>query len=443
MQGKMLLSNFFYNKKGNIQRNTYVWNMLAGIASAAESVIFSLIVTRLVGLADAGIITIGFAIGNLMVTIGKFGVRTFQVTDITQKYEFSSYYYARLVTIVLMIAVSSIYIIYCYVNKGYTIYKVLVVGLMCFKFCIEAYEDVFAGECQRLGRLDASSRIFVVRSIGFVGAFTLVLILSKHVVTALLIGLLYEIIMEIEAIKITILEMKIYIQFPKIEHIKEIILNCLPLFLSAFFFFYITNAPKYAIDTVMDDEVQACYSFIAFPVFAIELLNNFIYQPSLVDLANDWISRKYYQVKKRIYRQLCIVFGLTVCALAVGYYWGIPVLSFVFSTNLEVYKKEMLVLLLGGGLLAVIGYLSTILITMRKSIVMIYGYTVVFVISLFAYAVVIEQYGVWGGVVLYCLLCFSFALYEYIIIAIQFRKCIAEMVEHDYKVGKKEEEMQE
>lgn len=419
-----LLRSIIFNTKADIQKSAYIWNMIAGLASALESLLFSIIVTRTTGLSDAGIVTIGFAIGNLMATIGKYGVRTFQVTDVNRKYSFSSYLYARIATIVLMIIVNVVYIIYCFDKKDYTVYKSIAVGMLCTKFVIEALEDVFAGECQKSGRLDASSKIFVFRSINFILIFAISIQLTRNLIFSLSGTLAIVILIEVMMIKLVTSTLKLTLKLEKPEYIWDIIVKCFPLCLSAFSFFYITNASKYAIDTVMSDEVQACYSFIAYPVFAIELLNNFIYQPSLVSLANDWNTKNYDKVRFRIYKQLVIILGLTILALAAGYFFGIPVLSVVFSTNLSTYKHEMLILLFGGGLLAVIGYLSTILITMRGSLVMICGYAVAFVISLFSYTIVITRYGVLGGVILYCLLCFLLALYEYISIAIIFRKKI-------------------
>ena len=101
--------NRIFNADMDIQRAAFIWNMFAGLTSALESVLFSMIVTRWIGLSGAGMVTIGFAAGNLMATIGKYGVRTFQVTDSKEEYAFASYLCARIVTIGLMAAVRSIF----------------------------------------------------------------------------------------------------------------------------------------------------------------------------------------------------------------------------------------------------------------------------------------------------------------------------------------------
>lgn len=419
-----LLKKFMFRTKMDVQKSAYIWNMAAGLFSALESFLFSIIVTRTVGLSDAGIVTIGFAVGNLMATIGKYGVRTFQVTDIKRKYSFSDYFSARLITILMMAVINGSYMVWCFHAKGYSAYKSAIILMLCARFMLEAFEDVFAGECQKNGRLDVSSRIFVIRSAGFTAVFAVALFFSKALMVAMVCGLIFIVFVEIIMLKLLMDAMGMLPRWTGVRCIKGILIKCFSLCLSAFFFFYMTNAPKYAIDTVMNDEVQACYSFIAFPVFAIELMNNFIYQPVLVSLAADWNASLFSKVKIRIYKQLAIILGLTAFSVAGGALCGIPVLSAVFSTDLTQYKSEMLLLLMSGGLLAVIGYLSTILVTMRRSVLMIYGYVVAFFASVCFYTPVIVKYGVMGGVLLYGFLCFLFALYEYLAICYIIRACI-------------------
>ena len=51
---------------------------------------------RTPGISDAGILTIAFAIANLLVNIGKFGMRGFQVTDVRNQYCFNTYLSSRI-----------------------------------------------------------------------------------------------------------------------------------------------------------------------------------------------------------------------------------------------------------------------------------------------------------------------------------------------------------
>lgn len=73
----------------NLKRG-YIWNTVAGILNASEAIIMSMIVTRMMSLADAGILSIAFTIANQLVLIGKFGLRNYQVTDVGGSFLFLS-----------------------------------------------------------------------------------------------------------------------------------------------------------------------------------------------------------------------------------------------------------------------------------------------------------------------------------------------------------------
>lgn len=80
-------------------KSNFIWNTLAGLVNAAEAVILLMVVGRTNGLEDAGVLTIAFAIGNLMMTIGRYGVRNYQVTDVEDRLSFGSYFTHRICTV--------------------------------------------------------------------------------------------------------------------------------------------------------------------------------------------------------------------------------------------------------------------------------------------------------------------------------------------------------
>ena len=84
------------------KKKDYIWNSIAGMINAAEAVIMSMVVTRYGLLSDAGILSLAFATGNVLMMIGKFGGRMFQVTDLKQQFSFKEYLVHRLIAVFLM-----------------------------------------------------------------------------------------------------------------------------------------------------------------------------------------------------------------------------------------------------------------------------------------------------------------------------------------------------
>ena len=134
-----------YMRNRETNGNGYFWNAFAGLVNAGESVILLMVVTRITGLPDAGMLTIAFAVGNLMMTIGKFGVRSYQSTDVKEYFSFSDYFWTRCVTVGLMIVCSLAYTYFCVLEKGYDSKKVTVILSVCFIYAVESLVDVFWG----------------------------------------------------------------------------------------------------------------------------------------------------------------------------------------------------------------------------------------------------------------------------------------------------------
>lgn len=391
-------------------RNGYFWNAAAGILNAGEAVILSMVVTRTNGLADAGVLSMAFAVGNLMMTIGKYGVRSYQVTDVDERFSFSAYFWTRVLTVVFMAVTSLVYIWYCVYAKGYSGQKAAVILSFCFIYMVESMEDVFWGFYQQKQALDIGAKIFILRWTVILGVCILVLIRFRHLSLASLIGAIVSLVVFEIANRIFFRDFQEKIVCVKLESMRQILAQCFPLFLSAFMTIYVTNAPKYAIDRYLSEEVQACYGFIAMPVFLIELLSNFLYQPSLVHMALEWKECRIGSFRRRIRKQCAVLLSLTAVCLWGAYLYGIPILSVLYGTELGGYKAELLVLLCGGGFLSYAGYFSVLLTILRKQKVVMYGYAVIYAFALMFSNFFVKAYGVPGAAVFYTLLMMVLAI---------------------------------
>ena len=182
---------------------------------------------------------------------------------------------------------------------------------------------------------------------------------------------------------------------------KNLCIECLPLFISSYLVIYIGNAPKYAIDKVMSSEAQACFTYIFMPVFVISLLSQFVYQPVISKMALLWHEQNIPQLKKLILRQIGLILLLSLVAVLGGDVLGIPVLSIIYGINLDAYKTSLVILLIGGGALAFVNFLQMIITIARKQKLLIIGYLLAFLAFLFFGKTVVKYYGIVGISVFY------------------------------------------
>ena len=93
-----MIQKLFIGKEKTIAKNTFVWTVASGIVYSLQSLVFLMVLTNLVGKSAAGLYSLGIMVANQMLTVGKFSVRNFQVSDINQKYSFDEYYTFRIFT---------------------------------------------------------------------------------------------------------------------------------------------------------------------------------------------------------------------------------------------------------------------------------------------------------------------------------------------------------
>ena len=130
----------------------------------------------------------------------------------------------------------------------------------------------------------------------------------------------------------------------------------------------------------MSSEAQACFTYIFMPVFVISLLSQFVYQPVISKMALLWHEKKISQFNKLILRQIALILLLSVAAIIGGYLLGIPVLSLIYGVDLTDYKKSLVILLIGGGALAIVNFLQMIITVARKQKLLNIGYLLAFLL---------------------------------------------------------------
>lgn len=408
---KNLIHDFLFPDSANYIKQDFVWNTVAGLLNAIEAVVLLSLVTRICGVEEAGYLSIAFAVANLFVAFGKYGVRHFQVTNGEESISLESYRNMRIISICIMLFLCTLYILNGILQNGYSWYKVCIVMLMCIIYAVESMEDSYWGYLQRKKRLAAGAKIFILRwgSILFIisgGLFLDFNLLETLLVATVVSWAIY--IICIEQVKKEYHYLKSSWDWGQI---KLIFIKCTPLALAVFFNYYICNAPKYTIDSYMSDEVQAYYGYIAMPVFAVQLLSNFIFQPLLVKISNYWKSQDLVRFKASLYRQYLIILTLTVICLLGTYVLGTQILTVIYGVNLSGYRLELIILMAGGGLLAFDGFLNIILTIMdcRKEI--LFGYGIGALISLISLPKFVTVYGIMGAVIEYCGIMLLLAVY--------------------------------
>lgn len=374
----------------------FFWNTIGMMCNAGTSFLLLIFVTRICGSVSAGIFALGFANAQLMLTIGRYGMRAYQATDIKGAVKFPTYFFSRILTCILMLIISFFYIIW----SGYDFTKAAVVFSICIIKMADALEDIFHGLFQQHGRIDLAGKLLTYRNLITVVSFIVILAVTKDLlVTCVITGILSIaacLVLNVpEAMKMADIRPKFYK-----NELTGLFIGCFPLFIGSFLALYINNLPRYMIDRFLTEDIQAFFGILFMPAFVINLFSEFIFKPLLTDIALKWEESRLKNFVKYIIRFLLGILIITVIVVAAGYFFGVRILSLIYGVDLYGYRNELVLLLISGGFGACVYLLFHVLTAMRKQVILFTGYTVtaVFITALGPFFV--GRYGMLGASVI-------------------------------------------
>lgn len=381
-------------------KQSVIWNSLGSSFVSFNSLFFLIIVTRLNGIHEAGIFTLAYASSCMFYIIGVYSGRTYQVTEIDKDITDNEYIVNRFVTAIIMMIVSLMFGI---INSYYGD-KMVVFMLLCLSKSIEALCDVFHGILQKNNRLDTVGKSLFVRSLFGLIMFFLVDRYTNNVVFACIS------LIVINILTLFFIDIK-YSQKYKIKSKKINIKSVFKILSHGFYAFgflfianYLVNAPRYAIDSLLESDMQTIFGIIVMPASIIMLISQFIIQPIIVKLKEEYADRNRINFLNLVYK----VVGLTLLAgfssIIAAKFFGVLALKVLFGLTLKEYISSLLLILLGATIYTASTVLANAMIVLRKTKMQLYIYLVT---AIFAFFISYRLVGIIG---------FDGAIYSYLII---------------------------
>lgn len=370
-----------------------LWNTIGNIMVSAATFIFSIVITRVQGAYAVGLYSIALAVVNLVSTIGLYNMRSYHITDVNKIYSFKEYKASRIITVSIMLLVMCVIILL----GNYSNEIRWIIFLLTINEGVNALSDVYQGMFQIQGELDKAGKTKVIRYSIYILSFTSTLMMTKRLVLSFIVMVI------VNSILFLLYDVKLGKRYKSvgscvdIMNVYRLLYICFPLFLSAFLTMYYLNAPKYAINSYMDEYSQGIYNILYMLTFVLNLCAIFFIQPILPYLAHEWgkvDKRRYIQI---IHFLIALILLLLVLAEFVVKPIGIPVLSYLYNMELKDYEHLFRLLLVVGSIQAIVSILQSILILMRKQVAMLMGTGVTCIVLYFSSREFVKNYGLLGA----------------------------------------------
>ena len=407
-------------KEKNVKK-AFLWNMIGSTCYSGSSFLYLLVVTRVCGAQLAGFYSLSYATAQLLLQVGRYGVRTYQATDLEHKYLFSEYKISRVITCALMMLFGILYSSFSFKGEYIIISTFIIMMKM-----IDAVEDVYHGNLQQKYHVEQMGKMLAIRNVYSAVFFTGILMATKNLYLTCVATAITSLILCL------VVNSRTTAKYAKKEDIGrgfqmgrvwELLKICTPMFVGTFLSLLLYNVPKYAMANVMTDEYQTYYSILFMPSFVITLMCEFVFKPTITTIAELWWENNIKKFTVYILRIIGII--LVCCAGIVvgGHLIGRTLLEIIYGVDLSPYKIQFIALLVGGGISAEVYMIYNILIAIRWGKCLLPVYSVTAVITILASRTMVKQWGIMGAALNYVLSCsILFVLFTTILIFAILRK---------------------
>lgn len=365
----------------NIQfRKNFIWNILGTGFNAFNSLFFMIAVTRINGVDNAGIFTIAFSTACIIYIVGVYAGRIYQVTEPDKSITDKEYIINRIITTVSML----ILVVLFSVIRGYNIFKLTIFLLLTTYKALEAFSDVIYGILQKNEKLDIAGKSLFFKSLISVIAFVVIDVITKNmiisIISIILVSLLILIFYDLKN-GIKYIDLKLSV---KKENIIKIFKAGFFTFAISFLGMYVLNAPKYAIDSYLENNYQTIFGIIVMPATVIGLVAQFLIHPYLNQIVTLYEEKNLKGLNKLSLKLIIYILGVGVVSSILAYFLGTQVLGLIYGLDLSIYKLGLLMIIIASTLYTVGVIYSSILTTVRET----FSQFIIYIImSIFAYIV--------------------------------------------------------
>lgn len=366
------------NKVKSILTNKNIlWNVIGITANSIYSMFLTIYITRFNGIEASGQFSFAFYIVSIFQTVGNYGGRIFQVSDISDEYNASHYVTLKHFTALIMVAVS---ILFCLVNRYDVMKTVLIMVLVGYRI-FEDISEAFYGILQKNNRLDIIGISMTIKVIISVILFCIINQITHDIILSsmgFIIG--FAIIYFIYDLKQGNIYQKTRLCFNK--KIISLAKKSFQVFLYTFFNILMLNITRYFVDLRLNDVIQGYFTIIVMPASLISLFAQFMVQPMVTSLVDDFSSNNYKKFSRQCYTLIIALFGLGIVISIISYFILPQLLELVYGVPLLEYRIVISLVILAGICSGGTTIISTILVIMRKLNVQVVAYIMSILIAI-------------------------------------------------------------
>lgn len=345
----------------NIKKNTF-WNAVGNIVYLGTQWVVTVMVTRLFGFTDAGVLSLAMSISASFQTVALFGIRNFQVSDIENKYSDTCYVSFRGITCIAAMLLCTLFS----VINGYSSDTVVAIILFMIFRLAENYSDVLHGIFQKNDMLYKAGQSLMLKGVVLLVGFTagyfafgnMIGSIALMMFAAVLVTVFFDIFQSrrISGYRFT---------YP-ISDCYPLAKETIPLCIYMFFNSAIAAAPKYILEKMCDEATLGAYSSIFAPALLIQAAATYIYMPFISRFAEAYQTRcmkVFRTLAVRIMVLIAVIGAVVLIAADFVGEWG---LTFIFGEDIVPYSELLTLIIVGTFCTAINAFIQMLAVVVRE-----------------------------------------------------------------------------
>lgn len=369
---------YIINRKPTLMKKSFLYS-LGSVLFSLSSMLWLVVVTRVLDTFASGVFSIGWAICQQMATIGYFGTRNVQVSDIDDEIGSGTFILMKFFSILSMLGVSVIYCLYL----GLSSEKVVISILLTILMATESLADLSAGFFQKNDRLDITGLSYIIRvslySITFIFSILIYKSLILSIFLAILLSFFWLIVFDFPIL----VKMDLF-KFDSVSYksIINLFFMCLPIFFSSYLTNLLITIPKNSIEINLTTVDQSMFNLIFMPSSIMKMALGILLIPLYRKITLMWKDRDYNALKKFIIMIIVAIFFLTIVLIVLTILIGIPFLTIVYGVNISSQEIPLILLIIAGSLNGIATFFIFILTVFNRQFYLLYIYGITVLLSM-------------------------------------------------------------
>lgn len=340
-----------------------LWNGIGcTVYQGCQWLITVLVVVLSANYENSGILAYAMTIGNILTPVATYSMRTFQVSDIENKYSQQNYIGFRFITMIIGLLVTLAYTLA--ITPSATTVATVVIYLV-FKLD-ESFSTVLYGIDQKAYRMDYIGVSQFVRGALSLGAFSCVLYVTKNLDAAVatmfascfLVTLFYDLPHSKRFGSI--------LPSIKAAQAATLLRVCFPAVLSSLFCGMVVSVARQYFGIVNGDEALGIYAAVATPSVVIQLFAQYLYNPAIGPIAEKWVHGTKQELVGYLFKLLGVMLGAIAVVVVILSLAGSPLLVLVFGQSIVDYTFLFPPVLISTGLIAFMWFCTDVLVVFRN-----------------------------------------------------------------------------